>query len=51
MSAKAGVSFRSPYSEKRAIQIFGEYYNGNLPFGQFFKLRADYYGAGVNISF
>jgi len=51
VSAKAGVSFRSPYSEKRAIQIFGEYYNGNLPFGQFYKLRADYYGGGVNISF
>jgi hypothetical protein len=51
ISAKAGISIRSPYTEKRAIQIFGEYYNGNLPFGQFYKLRADYYGAGINISF
>lgn len=50
-SAKAGINIRSPYTEKRAIQIFGEYYNGNLPFGQFYKLQAEYYGAGVNISF
>lgn len=48
---KAGINIRSPYSEKRAIQFFGEYYNGNLPFGQFYKLRADYYGAGINFSF
>ncbi|MSM38154.1 MAG: DUF1207 domain-containing protein [Geobacter sp.] len=51
VSAKAGFNIRSPYTEKRAIQIFGEYYHGNLPFGQFYKLRAEYYGAGINISF
>lgn len=51
VNAKAGINIRSPYTEKRAVQIFGEYYNGNLPFGQFYKLRAEYYGAGVNISF
>jgi hypothetical protein len=51
VSAKAGINIRSPFSVKRAIQIFGEYYRGNLPFGQFYKLRADYYGAGLNISF
>ncbi len=51
LSVKAGINLRSPYAEKRAIQIFGEYYHGNLPFGQFYKLRAEYYGAGINISF
>lgn len=51
VNAKAGINIRSPYTEKRAVQIFGEYYHGNLPFGQFYKLRAEYYGAGVNISF
>ena len=50
-NAKAGISIRSPYTEKRGIQIFGEYYHGNLPFGQFYKLRADYYGVGINVSF
>lgn len=50
-NVKAGVNIRSPYAEKRAIQIFGEYYHGNLPFGQFYKLREEYYGAGINISF
>jgi hypothetical protein len=50
-NVKAGVNIRSPYAEKRAIQIFGEYYHGNLPFGQFYKLRAEYYGVGINISF
>jgi hypothetical protein len=51
LNVKAGINIRSPYSEKRAIQIFGEYYHGNLPFGQFYKLRADYYGLGINVSF
>jgi len=50
-NVKAGVNIRSPYSEKRGIQIFGEYYYGNLPFGQFYKLRAQYYGVGINVSF
>lgn len=50
-NVKAGVNIRSPYTEKRAIQIFCEYYNGNLPFGQFYKLRTEYYGAGINVSF
>jgi hypothetical protein len=44
-------AFRSPYDEKRAVQIFGEYYHDNLPFGQFYKLRAEYYGVGINVSF
>jgi hypothetical protein len=50
-NVKAGININSPYAEKRGIQIFGEYYKGNLPFGQFYKLRASYYGVGVNISF
>ena len=50
-NVKAGINIRSPYTEKRAIQIFGEYYHGNLPFGQFYKLRAEYYGVGINVSF
>jgi hypothetical protein len=48
-NVKAGVNIRT--AEKRAVQIFGEYYHGNLPFGQFYKLRANYYGAGINVSF
>ena len=51
VNVKAGVNVRSPYVEKRAVQIFGEYYHGNLPFGQFYKLREEYYGAGINLSF
>jgi len=51
INIKAGVNIRSPYAEKRAIQIFGEYYHGNLPFGQFYELRAEYYGVGINVSF
>jgi len=50
-NVKAGINIRSPYTEKRGIQIFGEYYHGNLPFGQFYKVRADYYGLGINVSF
>jgi hypothetical protein len=51
VNVKAGINIRSPFAEKRAIQFFGEYYHGNLPFGQFYKLRAEYYGVGINISF
>jgi hypothetical protein len=51
INVKAGVNIRSPYAEKRAIQIFGEYYHGNLPFGQFYNLRAEYCGGGINVSF
>jgi len=51
LNVKAGLNILSPYAGKRGIQIFGEYYHGNLPFGQFYKLRAEYYGAGINVSF
>jgi len=51
VNVKVGINIRSPNTEKRAIQIFSEFFHGNLPFGQFYKLRADYYGVGVNISF
>ncbi|MGA7829308.1 MAG: DUF1207 domain-containing protein [Geobacteraceae bacterium] len=51
VSAKAGINIRIANNEKRAVRIYGEYYNGNLPFGQFYKLRADYYGGGVTLSF
>lgn len=51
INVKAGVNIRSPYAEKRGIQIFGEYYHGNLPFGQFYNLSAEYYGVGINVSF
>jgi hypothetical protein len=50
-NVKAGFNIRSSNAGKRAVQIFCEYYNGNLPFGQFYKLRANYYGTGLNVSF
>jgi len=51
MNAKAGLSIRSPYAEKRAVHFFGEYFHGNLPFGQFYKLRGHYYGVGIDVLF
>lgn len=51
VNVKAGINIRSPYAGKRGIQVFGEYYNGHLSFGQFYKIRASYYGAGINVSF
>ncbi|MBF0100674.1 MAG: DUF1207 domain-containing protein [Desulfobacterales bacterium] len=50
-NVKLGINIRSPYTEKRAIQVFGEYYHGNLPFGQFYKLESEYWGIGINVSF
>ena len=51
LSAKAGINIRSPFTEKRAIQIFGEYFHGHLPFGQFYQLRGEYFGGGLNVQF
>lgn len=51
ISTRAGINIRSPYARKRSIQFFGEYYKGNLPFGQFYKERGGYYGGGINFSF
>ncbi|MBN1548877.1 MAG: DUF1207 domain-containing protein [Syntrophaceae bacterium] len=49
LNVKVGVNIRT--AEKRAVQAFGEYHHGNLPFGQFYKLRAEYYGVGINVSY
>jgi hypothetical protein len=49
VNVKAGINIRT--AEKRALQIFCEYHHGNLPFGQFYRLRAEYYGAGINVSY
>ncbi len=51
VNTRVGFNVRSPYTEQRAIQFFVEYFHGNLPFGQFYNLREEYYGAGINVSF
>src|SRR5262249_3685855 len=40
-SAKAGLRFRSPYGEARAMQVLLEFYNGHAPYGQFFPVKVE----------
>ncbi|MFH2202612.1 MAG: DUF1207 domain-containing protein [Elusimicrobiota bacterium] len=50
LALKAGLLFVSPYDEARAFRLFAEYYTGRLPHGQFYKLRAQYWGFGFAFS-
>ena len=51
LSAKAGLSMESPYGGKRAFQVYAQYFNGHLPFGQFYQERADFFGIGIGLRF
>ena len=48
ISLKAGLSLQSPFNPRREFQVFGVYFNGNLPFGQFYEDNAEYYGIGIS---
>lgn len=49
LNLKAGLNLKSPYTGKRSLQFFAEYFNGHLPFGQFYQETADYFGVGVSL--
>jgi len=51
LSAKAGLEFRSPFSAGRSLQLLAEYFSGNLPYGQFYDLKASYVGMGITFAF
>lgn len=51
VSAQAGLTFASPYAGKRRFQIYGEFHQGHLPFGQFFRQNAWFYGIGMSFGF
>lgn len=51
LSLKTGINISNPSAEQRAVQLYAEYFYGNLPFGQFYTLRGDYYGMGIRFRY
>jgi hypothetical protein len=49
LDLKAGINLESPYTGKRSLQFFGEFYTGHLPFGQFFQQTGEYFGIGISL--
>lgn len=49
VNLKTGLNLESPYTGKRNLQFFAEYFNGHLPFGQFYEEVAEYFGIGLSL--
>ena len=50
-SIMAGVQFENARIGDRKVQVLAEYYNGPSPDGQFYPMRASWYGVGVHLYF
>ncbi len=50
-SVKAGLNFKNLGISDRYIQVMLEYYNGFIPFGQFYDYEMESYGLGVYFGF
>ncbi|MFH1723073.1 MAG: DUF1207 domain-containing protein [Elusimicrobiota bacterium] len=50
LGVKTGLLFSSPYQEARSVRLFAEYYTGQIPHGQFYRLRTRYFGFGFAFS-
>ena len=50
-SVKAGLNFKNLGVSDRYIQVMLEYYNGFIPFGQFYDYEMKSYGLGVYFGF
>lgn len=50
-SVKAGLNFKNLGKTDRYIQVMAEYYNGFIPFGQFYDYEMESYGLGVYFGF
>ena len=50
-SVKAGVLFKNLANSNRYIQIMLEYYEGFIPYGQFYDYEMESYGLGVYFGF
>jgi hypothetical protein len=49
LNFKTGLNLKSPFTGKRNLQFFAEYFNGHLPFGQFYEEIAEYFGIGLSL--
>ncbi|MBS3732648.1 MAG: DUF1207 domain-containing protein, partial [Desulfobacterales bacterium] len=50
-SVKAGLNFKNLGTSDRYIQVMLEYYNGFIPYGQFYDYEMKSYGMGVYFGF
>ncbi|HBL16158.1 MAG: hypothetical protein A2X36_04165 [Elusimicrobia bacterium GWA2_69_24] len=50
LGLKGGIVLASPFQEARSVQLYGEFYGGEIPHGQFYRLRTAYYGLGLAFS-
>ncbi|OGR33062.1 MAG: hypothetical protein A2005_00820 [Desulfuromonadales bacterium GWC2_61_20] len=50
-SLRTGVILASPYAGRRQCLVYAEGFKGYLPFGQFYRENAFYYGLGVSFGF
>ncbi|MFA5139225.1 MAG: DUF1207 domain-containing protein [Elusimicrobiota bacterium] len=50
IGVKAGLLLASPFQEARSVQLYGEFYSGEIPHGQFYRIRTAYYGLGLALS-
>ena len=50
-NTQAGWLWRNPYQRLANIRIFGQYYTGRSPYGQFFYNREKYYSVGITCDY
>ncbi|MDZ7830833.1 MAG: DUF1207 domain-containing protein [Desulfobacterales bacterium] len=50
-SVKTGIAFKELDHQSRYIQVMLEYYNGFIPYGQFYDYDMESYGAGIYFGF
>ena len=50
-SIKTGISFKNLDHRSRYIQVMLEYYDGFIPYGQFYDYEMESYGAGIYFGF
>lgn len=51
VNTQAGWLWRNPYQRLANIRIFGQYYTGRSPYGQFFYNREKYYSVGITCDY
>ena len=46
VNVQAGWMWRNPYQRLSNVRLYGEYYNGRSPYGQFYQTREEFYSVG-----
>jgi hypothetical protein len=51
LSLQAGWLWRDPDRRLAELRLFGQYFTGHSPYGQFFQTREDWFGLGIAIDY